>query len=362
MADINYLSFHRNLPDSDYEPTTNAVKFGVFNTADNSLPKLFQQVFDPQWWDTWLVGDVTSAIISLKMYPFKVSDPPSQPEEIPVKILDAYLLSNISYVELSKTTATLSFGYIDIPTTNSFLDYEPYLILRLYLPFYGYITLDNSRVLGKRLFINYLVDYTSGRATIYVDVGNQTTPYDSVSYFTGTCILSVDIPLSNNNGSMNNMNAFMSIFSLSMGVASGSTLTQTSSLQNTFNPLTGLVNRRMEKVTSTQLETEALGGVKSGLWSAFEASRPHAYQGQGAQGNGGWYGPLNCFLLKEQLNVEGYPDNIKSYYGMPLMENVFLNTLTGFTQVSDIHIDGLGVATASEIQEVETLLLNGVIL
>lgn len=362
MADYNYLSFHSGLPDSDYEPTTNAVKFGVFNMASNSLPLFFQQVFDPNWWDTWLVGDVTSAIISLKMYPFKVSDPTSQPEEKPIKILDKTLLGNVSYVDLSKTTRTLSFGYIDIPNTNSFLDYEPYLILKLYLPFYGFITLDNSRVLGKRLFINYLVDYTSGRATIYVDVGNKVAPYNEVTYFTGTCILSIDIPLSNNNGSMNNMNAFMSIFSLSMGIASGSTMTQTSSPQTTFNPLTGLPNRTPLKSTSNRLETEALGGVQSGLWSAFEASRPYAYQGQGAQGNGGWYGALNCFLLKETLNTEGYPDNIKKYYGLPLMENVLLSTLTGFTQVSDIHIDGLDNATASEVQEIESLLLNGVIL
>lgn len=361
MADSNYLSFHSGLPDSDYQPTTNAVKFGVFNIASNSLPKFFQQVFDPTFIDTWLVGDVTSAIISLKMYPFKVSDPPTQPEEKPIKILDKNLLSNVSYVELSRTTTTLNFGYIDITTTNSFLDYEPYLTLKLYLPFYGFITLDNSRVLGKRLFINYLVDYTSGRATIYIDVGNQNAPYDKVSYFTGTCILSIDIPLSNNNGSMNNMNAFMSIFSLSMGIASGSTITQIPATQFSSNPLTGLPNRPTIGA-SRQLETSSLGGMNSGLWSAFEASRPYAYHGQGAQGNGGWYGPLNCFLLKEQLNVEGYPDNIKSYYGLPLMENVLLSTLTGFTQVSNIHIDGLGVATANEIQEVESLLLNGVIL
>lgn len=55
------------------------------------------------------------------------------------------------------------------------------------------------------------------------------------------------------------------------------------------------------------------------------------------------------------------PDNYGHYYGYPCNMTLKLGELSGFTVVSDCHLDGFR-CTKSELDEIERLLKQGVVL
>ena len=355
MSTTPYYGFHSNLPDTDYQTTVNAMQIGVFNNTEESLPLFLQMVFAPTSRDTFIVGDVTSAITSLRAYPFKVSNPPSQPDAQIVKILGKQLNANVSYVKLSSYTLFLDFGTITISKKfNNFIDYEPYTRLYLYLPFKGYIDLDNSVVLGKTLKINYVIDLSSGRSTIYIDVLENGT-YRTI--YTENCIIGIDIPTSNINGNMNNIQGMLAVYSTTMSMANAQAITKISSQVPTT--LTGGLTGR----GTTSQEGVAVEGfpMSGSLMHIYNASRPYVAHGTPAQGNGGWYGPTECFLVREYLSPVNY-DDINSYWGKPLSQEKTLSDLTGFTIIDKIHLEDIGTATSNELNEIETLLKQGILL
>lgn len=66
----------------------------------------------------------------------------------------------------------LDFGNLTIePKYGSFLDYEPYTTMQIYLPYCGIQNIEAGLVYGKELNLKYLINLESGegRALIYVD-------------------------------------------------------------------------------------------------------------------------------------------------------------------------------------------------
>ena len=59
--------------------------------------------------------------------------------------------------------------------------------------------------------------------------------------------------------------------------------------------------------------------------------------------------------------IQSVPSNFKQYYGYPLNITTELNTLSGYTEVEEIHLEGLNLNTL-EMSELDSLLKSGVIL
>lgn len=77
-------------------------------------------------------------------------------------------------------------------------------------------------------------------------------------------------------------------------------------------------------------------------------------------GNNGYLGAQRPYLIINIPNLN-LPDNYGHYYGYPCNMTVNLGTLSGFTVVSDCHLDGFS-CTKTELDEIEQLLKGGVIL
>ena len=66
-------------------------------------------------------------------------------------------------------------------------------------------------------------------------------------------------------------------------------------------------------------------------------------------------------ILFRVTKTKPIDNNQKVYIGKPLNQEVELNTLSGYTQVSDIHLEDID-AMQDEKSNIETLLKNGVII
>ena len=108
------------------------------------------------------------AIIDLRLYPFDVLNASQQPIIAENIILGRYN-TNIDGVSLHGNSSILDLGSIYIkPKFNSFLDYEPYTTIRLYIPYIGTVELAPSIYMGRTVSVRLVIDYITGASTAII--------------------------------------------------------------------------------------------------------------------------------------------------------------------------------------------------
>lgn len=118
-----------------------------------------------------------NALIDLRLYPFDVY---SQEGGNPVEIILGRYETGINGIPLQGNSTIIDLGSIYIkPKYESFLDYEPYTTIRLYIPYIGTIELAPSIYMGKTLSIRLVVDYITGAATAVIFANGIPMTYQS---------------------------------------------------------------------------------------------------------------------------------------------------------------------------------------
>lgn len=280
--------------------------------------------------------DPVQNIRSAHIYPFDI-------------IEVAKLKTNIDYIKISNYTMIftkakavcnnpiklIDVGEIKVDRIyKNFLDYPPYTEYQLWLPYIGSVEI-NADVVGHKLKIQYAIDIPSGNATAYVIDAESGTIYIQRS---GTIGLS--IPISGYNSVDYNRQKNNAIFS---STASGATAL--------FGLASGNVTMGIAGATAyaTSLATSMMNTHKNIVHSTqADTMTP-------------FYDPQECFLIRNRPNVY-YPFGYAHQYGKPSNRIKTLSTLNGYTKVADVHMEGFEGATQTEIDEIETLLKEGVIL
>lgn len=115
--------------------------------------------------DTFLTQNPIDCIVDLRRYPLEI------PKDNACLIkLGKYETIVGGYV-MSKTAVAYNFTMTKkiLPLFgDSFLDYEPYTHFELYVPFCGTVSLEPADILGRKLSVRLVVDFTTGTATAYV--------------------------------------------------------------------------------------------------------------------------------------------------------------------------------------------------
>lgn len=290
-------------------------------------------------------------------------------------------------------------GQLKVPNASSFLDYEPYSKIRIWLPYYGIVNdIKPSDIMGKYMQFRLIVDYTTGVGQYVIGVTNTSlekpgTPYIiSQSYDYNTRIiamysvqLGVQCPISSDGTADVFTNVAMGALKLGVGVAasvaSGSifpTVAATSSVTTTttttprYSPTTGRILTRPDVVTETvatdsrQMVENRENPITTGMQMANQviSNLNISPTIQGVQG-------ANMMSnLKQTIRVEQYrakPNEALfgtnlALYGAPVDKNMVLFDCQGFTKVSWVKITdaGLNLATEPEKRMIEALLKNGV--
>lgn len=291
----------------------------LFNPSISQLNNLcnymWSDLFDL---DTFkkIFADPMQCILGLSIVPLDV--PSGGSAHVKVGNID----TGVSMTKAAKQYVEVDCGSVSIEEySGSYLDYDPYTEIQIYLPYVGIHPLKTDDVMGKTVTIKYHVDILSGACVAYVKCGA------SVLYsFVGQC--SSSIPITGNDWT-NVINGALSIAaSIGSMVATGGATAPT----------------QIANIAST----------------AVNSMKPQVEKSGSMSGTGGLMAIQTPYLIITRPHL-AIPEGQNRYTGYPSYINVLLGSIKGYTEVEKIHLDNIP-CTESELNEIEKLLKGGVIL
>ena len=231
-----------------------------------------------------------------------------------------------SYITLFSTTISRSF--------NNFLDYAPYTKIQLFVPYFNLVEIPPEVAYSGTLYGYVSLDFTNGSMTLYVYVGTKFV--DSK-----TCKIGIDIALGKGNKQEQQRNNILqaitgigSVVGLGVGVASGNPLITAGSVAMLTGNVTKYLQNNVDRLRSYN------GGSGNRDMLAVDKTVK--------------------LIIERPYNVSQPTAHLR---GRMMNRNASLSSLTGFTQIGEIHFEPKNYEIYNdEINEIVELLKTGVIL
>lgn len=241
--------------------------------------------------------------------------------------------------------------YVEVPcgsiTVNeywgAYLDYEPYTKAEIYLPYIGTHPISIDDIMGKTITIVYHVDVLSGSCTAYIKCGR------SVLYsFIGQCASSIPI------GGKDWTNVITG--ALTIATAIGSMVAMGGSAAPMSGNATPQQIAHAENAHKAAMIRQA-GSVAS---TAVNVLKPSIGKSGSMSGTGGLMAVQKPYLILTRPK-QAIPGSQNHYMGYPSFITAIIGTLSGYTEVEEVHLNNIP-ATDNELAEIEELLRGGVYL
>lgn len=316
--------------------------------------KLLQENFNDasKWTDIsrWFY-EPSSAVINILRFPFDVSkfQPSSQINAQDIAIMGRTLeqdgITINGYKLLRNAITRIPMGSINIQEYyGTFLDYDPYTKISVYLPYFGFFNISAMNTIGKTLKCWYNVSYTDGSAIatlesdgvpIYIFKGQ-------IGYLVPMC--KTDALQKQQDRIMNAIAGSTSILSQgASGVASAVSAGATGGSVGASAGISGagMVQTAMNTASSLVSKTSVIAsGTTEGQHSRALTNKPYMIIERPVTSMPSNYG-----------GIRGYQCNL---YGK-------LSEFKGYTVCDNVKLDGI-FALDSEKERLKTLLCKGVIL
>lgn len=294
----------------------------IYNPTQSQLALFSQYLWSNDFIDNIkkLFEDPMQAIIGLHM----IYATPSRGADH--NIICGYLDSGVNSRTVSNQYINIACGAIKVNKYfGNILDYAPYTKIQLFLPFIGVVNLDTNEVMGSILNVTYRVDVLTGACLAQVSVSRS--DYGAVMYtFSGNC--AVQLPITGGNYSSIIANTIGIGASIGATIASGGALAPVA----VAGAAAGVSNSHLNVAHSGSIGSNA--GAMGGKIPYLIITRPKPYNA----------------------------DNYSNFYGYPSNKTVKLSSCLGYTKVKDIHLENISSATDDELNEIESLLKDGVII
>lgn len=220
--------------------------------------------------------------------------------------------------------ARLDCGYVTIPRySGSYLDFDPYTSVEIYLPFIGSRTLKADEVVGHTLHVTYNVDILSGACAAWIDS-------DGV-----------------------NMYVFMGQCASSIPVASGD-------WTNMINGILSVVGGAAGGAIKGGVGGAIAGGVAAASAVAVTDGKISVERSGAVSSAGGFRAPKKPYIVVSTPRL-CKPGSQNTFEGYPAYFTSKIGDMRGFTQVELTNLSNIP-ATGDELSEIKQLLLTGVIL
>ena len=301
-----------------YNPTEGELGLlATFLHSDNALFEAYKAMF----------GNINECLLGLGIIPYSFSS--SEVTQVS-NVVIGNIESGISMNKIDVQYVKVDMGSLNIAEFyGSFLDYSPYTQIEIYLPYIGTKTIDADIVMGKTLAVKYMIDVATGMCVAHLSVDG------CVMYsFSGECMSL--IPLTNSN--------YAQILQSHLNCAV-SAITNVAKIVATEGAYTGM---GVANMVGTTLE------------NAPNLFKPHIQKTGSVSTTAGMLSPQTPYLIITR-NVPAIPRENGLYNGYLSHITERLDLLRGFTQVEEIHLENVP-ATSDEIEEILTLLKEGVIL
>lgn len=224
--------------------------------------------------------------------------------------------------------------------SEDFLDFEPYKVRELYVPFCGWYKIPYEVCAGHEILVYYSIDQIMGAATAYV--------YDKTAHrllWSSPCQLGTKLPVNTTNAlenkkteDSNNLNLIMSLVGSAASIGIGAA---------TSNPIA------------------VAGGVlagANGIASYIDKANHIIDRAQATAANAttAMSSPQKCRMRVTRFYSSEYDEAFAHQFGKPLRRVRRLSSLTGHTVVSSIHLEIAG-AYPAEVNAIESILKEGFI-
>lgn len=251
------------------------------------------------------------------------------------------------HTDISAQKVVEQYYKLDCGTINikeywgNFLDYSPNTDLSIYLPFIGIRPLDINNFMNGTIHLVYHIDAVTGNCVALISTIKD--DIDSIIYtHSGNC--NIQIPWTSKN--------FLD-WQLKM-VETGLSLASTA-----YSVGTG----------TTAMTPYAMGSLATSTANSVVREHSNVNKGGSMTSNNGVLSVKYPYLILNRP-IQSLPTNYNKYGGYPSNITSVLSSLSGFTKVSDIHLDniysasdsGEVYATNAEKQELESLLKQGIII
>ena len=235
-----------------------------------------------------------------------------------------YLDSGVSSNFVSNQYTKIDCGTVNLQEYfGNVFDYAPYTTIELYLPCIGFVQLDVANVMRSSINITYTVDVLTGACLAEVNVRRDNSGGVLYSY-SGNC--ASQYPLSSG--------SYMGIVSSVIGVAGS--------------------------IVGTVASGGSLAPLAIGSTSGLLNAKTRVQHSGSLSGNSGVMGGKIPYLIitRPQTNM---PENFEHFQGLP--SNVYskLSSCRGFVKVKNVNVKNIN-AESAELDEIKTLLLDGVII
>ena len=220
---------------------------------------------------------------------------------------------------------------------NSYLDYEPYTSISIYLPYIGVRSLDSSRVTGHTLNVGYTFDFNTRQVTAHLgldgkgfgDLGN------ALDSFTGS--FGVAFPLSGSQANQVALNVLQSTTQLisSAGAIAGGVATG-----NVAAVYGGAVNAGSTLLGGQAIRPESLGTLT-----------PTA----------GLYAPQIPYLIINRP-ITALPSSWAADMGYSAGYSGKVSSFTGYLEALHVELNRAANMTEQEAQEIITALQGGILI
>lgn len=241
----------------------------------------------------------------------------------------------VSALAINKVVAPLRhLGVYDIGEQyKSFCDYSPYSQISLYLPFHGFVDIDNDLVMNTKLAVSCAYDVLSGTIQYFIMSGG----YDGQIINSVVCKMGIEIPISLQTKTQRDSAVYQNV---SSGVAALAGATASAITGNPIGMVMSMTNFAGMQTQGAPLSVKGTVGEQGAL-----------------------YQPTKCAIYR-RVPKYNRPNLYGSRVGYPCNGQYTLSSLSGYVQVYNPYIKFTHSTKPldSEIQEIYDYLEKGVIL
>lgn len=337
-----------------------------------------------------IFGDYTKWCSSLQFYPFKIN------------ISNTTYKLSVGGVQSSKILCNglipvqAEFGYtlgqIYYPAPSSYLDYEPFTKVEVWLPFYGFTELRIADIAGKYIQFRLYIDFHSGSAQYVIGVTDSALEFtdlpfaitvdDTNTRIIGTCVfqLGYTVPLGSTGLADTVRNLTLSVIkgaasfatgAIVGGITGGAQTSKTITTTTSKNAEGKQITAERESTTTTEHDSnynsiERIGTTMKTAQNVLESLnvRPSVDRSNNTIINGSTCTSIVIVKRKVKPSVDITTQEFRHLYGLPVGNVKQINTVHGYTEISAINFEGTGFgnATNKELAMLEDMVSRGIIL
>lgn len=235
-------------------------------------------------------------------------------------------------------------GYFNYAfSTPDYTQYEPYSRYEIYLPFVGWRDIASADLMNRDIYVYYNINLEDGSAVCQLISNNASATTNQYIIASYDCKLGVKVGVSQTNQEEIDNQTASNLLTSAVGVLTGALLI-TASGGSGIGAVGGALSM-MGSVT---------GGIAKqlNLYSRGNVSISSGYQGI--------LNPLDVYIKRTYKKPVNNLNAYASVKGRPCGKMLQLNTITGYTEISDIHLSNIK-ATDQEKERLLEILKNGFI-